>query len=112
MVAASGDENGHMEGLSHLGTPTSRLALAKPIMARHNKWTPQGQPHPAYPDSLAMPKMHERQFGFTVEAVHDFVKCLRDGKSPPTCGKDGLPNTQLLLAAERSADDCGAPVEV
>ncbi len=49
------------------------------------------------------PELHGRQMGFSVETMYHFVECVRDGNQPLTSGADGLLNTKLILAAEKSA---------
>ena len=58
------------------------------------------------------PEVHGRQVGFAVESIYHFVECVRDGRQPLTSGEDGLLNTRLILAAERSADECGAAIDL
>jgi len=81
-------------------------------IAMYTGRTPGGFPDASLPDVFVAPEVHGRQVGFAVESIYHFVECVRDGKRPLTSGEDGLVNTKLILAAERSADDDGRPVEV
>jgi len=49
--------------------------------------------------------------GFAIESMHHFVDCIRDSVQPLATGMDGLLNTRLILAAERSAQT-GLPVDL
>ena len=80
-------------------------------IAKYTAKTPAGFPHAEYPDMFITPKLHGRQMGFSVETIYHFVECVRDGKQPLTSGADGLLNTRLILAAEKSART-GKPVKV
>ena len=72
-------------------------------MAKYTASTPAGYPDTSFPDMFVTPEIHERQLGFAVESMYHFVECIRDGKEPLTSGEDGLLNTQVILAAEESA---------
>ena len=72
-------------------------------IAKYTAKTPAGFPHAEYPDMFITPELHGRQMGFSVETIYHFVECVRDGKQPLTSGADGLLNTRLILAAEKSA---------
>lgn len=80
-------------------------------IAKYTEKTPAGFPHAEYPDMFITPELHGRQMGFSVETIYHFVECVRDGKQPLTSGADGLLNTRLILAAEKSART-GKPVKV
>lgn len=80
-------------------------------IAKYTAKTPAGFPHAEYPDMFITPELHGRQMGFSVETIYHFVECVRDGKQPLTSGADGLLNTRLILAAEKSART-GKPVKV
>jgi predicted dehydrogenase len=80
-------------------------------IAKYTAKTPAGFPHAEYPDMFITPELHGRQMGFSVETIYHFVECVRDGKQPLTSGADGLLNTRLILAAEKSARR-GKPVKV
>ncbi len=86
--------------------PTHNRAIAK-----YTAKTPAGFPNASFPDMFVTPEIHGRQMGFGVESMYHFVDCLRDGKKPLTSGEDGLLNTQLILAAEKSARK-GIPIEL
>ncbi len=86
--------------------PTHGRAVEK-----YTATTPEGFPNTSYPDMFVMPEVHNRQVGLAVESIYHFVECVRDGVTPLTSGADGLLNTKLILAAERSAEK-GAAVEV
>ena len=78
-------------------------------VAKYTAKTPAGFPDASYPDMFVTPEIHNRQMGFCVEPMYQFVECIRDGKTPLTSGADGLLNTRILLAAEESAR-LGKPV--
>ena len=80
-------------------------------IAKYTAKTPVGFPHAEYPDMFITPELHGRQMGFSVETIYHFVECVRDGKQPLTSGADGLLNTRLILAAEKSARS-SKPVKV
>jgi len=79
-------------------------------IAKYTEATGGGFPDASLPDMFVMPEVHGRQVGFAAESVYHFVECVRDGRTPLTSGQDGLLNTRLILAAEASADQDGAPV--
>ncbi|HDZ19754.1 hypothetical protein LCGC14_0015990 [marine sediment metagenome] len=81
-------------------------------IAKYTDKTPAGFPDASLPDMFITPQVHGRQVGFAVESIYHFVECVRDGKRPITSGEDGLLNTRLILAAERSADEGGKPVDI
>jgi len=81
-------------------------------IAKYTDKTPAGFPDASLPDMFVMPEVHGRQVGFAAESVYHFVECVRDGKGPLTSGTDGLVNTRLILAAQKSADEGGKPVEI
>lgn len=80
-------------------------------IAKYTTKTPEGFPHPEFPDMFITPEIHGRQMGFSVEPIYHFVDCVRDGRQPLTSGEDGLLNTQLIVAAEESVRT-GKPVPV
>jgi predicted dehydrogenase len=80
-------------------------------VAKYTPRTPGGFPDASFPDMFVTPQVHGRQLGFAVEPIYHFVECIRDGKKPLTRGEDGLLNTKLIVAAERSAD-VGEAVEI
>lgn len=80
-------------------------------IAKYTAKTPAGFPHAEYPDMFITPELHGRQMGFSVETIYHFVECVRDGKQPLTSGADGLLNTRLILAGDKSART-GKPVKV
>jgi predicted dehydrogenase len=80
-------------------------------IAKYTAKTPAGFPHSAYPDMFITPQIHGRQLGFSVETIYHFIERVRDKKEPLTSGEDGLLNTRLILAAEKSAQT-GKPVRV
>jgi predicted dehydrogenase len=79
---------------------------------KYTEQTPGGYPHDPMPDMFVLPEVHGRQAGFAVRSIGHFVECIRDGTTPLTSGEDGLRNTRILLAAERSADVGGVPVDL
>ena len=81
-------------------------------IAKYTDKTPAGFPDASLPDMFITPQVHGRQVGFAVESIYHFVECVRDGKRPITSGEDGLLNTRLILATERSADEGGKPVDI
>jgi predicted dehydrogenase len=85
--------------------PTHCRAIAK-----HTEQTPGGYPDAAYPDMFCAPEVHGRQMGLAVESIYHFVECVRDNVPPLATGEDGLLNTRLIVAAEESAANDGAPV--
>ncbi|MFO7898906.1 MAG: Gfo/Idh/MocA family oxidoreductase [Planctomycetota bacterium] len=87
--------------------PTHSRALTK-----YTELTPLGYPNPSYPDMFVSPEVHGRQLGLAVESINHFVECVRDGEQPLATGQDGLLNTRLINAAEESAANDGAPVEL
>ena len=82
------------------------------VIAKYTARTLGGFPDASLPDMFVTPEVHGRQVGFAVESIYHFVECVRDGKRPITSGEDGLLNTRLILAAERSADEGGKPVDI
>ena len=82
-----------------------------PVIAKYTPSTPAGFPDASFPDMFVTPEVHGRQVGFAVESIYHFVECIRDGRTPLTCGQDGLLNTALILAAEESART-GKPVDI
>ncbi|MFW6159341.1 MAG: Gfo/Idh/MocA family protein [Planctomycetota bacterium] len=87
--------------------PTHSRALAK-----YTERPPGGHPNASYPDMFVSPEVHGRQLGLAVESINHFVECVRYGKQPLATGQDGLLNTRLIRAAEESAANDGAPVEL
>jgi len=81
-------------------------------IAKYTDSTPRGFPDASLPDMFVSPEVHGRQVGFAVESIYHFVECIRQGKAPLTSGADGLLNTRLVLAAERSADEGGRTIKV
>jgi predicted dehydrogenase len=81
-------------------------------LAKYTAKTPDGYPHPSYPDVFVAPEVHGRQLGLAVESIYHFVECVRDGKLPLATGEDGLLNTRLLVAAEESAVRGSEPIEI
>lgn len=84
--------------------PTHHGALAK-----YSAETTAGFPNPSYPDLFVSPEIYDKQMGFAVESMHHFVDCIRNQAKPLATGMDGLLNTRLILAAEKSAKT-GMPV--
>ncbi len=80
-------------------------------IAKYTTMTPEGFPHPEFPDVFITPEIHGRQMGFSVEPMYHFIECVRDGRQPLTSGEDGLLNTSLMVAAEQSART-GKPVDL
>jgi predicted dehydrogenase len=81
-------------------------------IAKHTAATAAGYPRPTLPDMFVTPEVHGKQAGFAVQSISHFVECLRDGVKPLTGGEDGLRNTRLITAAERSADNGSVPVDL
>ncbi len=81
-------------------------------ITKYTEQTLAGFPDASQPDMFVTPQVHGRQMGFAVESIYHFVECVRDGKQPLTSGADGLVNTRLIAAAERSADADGDSVEI
>lgn len=79
--------------------------------AKYTEKTPAGFPDTSFPDMFITPEIHGKQMGFAVESIYHFADCIREGKKPLTCGEDGLLNTRLILAAEKSANK-GLPVDI
>ena len=86
------------EGVINLDPTHSRS------FAKYTSSTPAGFPDASFPDMFITPEIHDRQLGFAVETMYHFVECIRDSTKPLTCGEDGLLNTRMILAAEKSAD--------
>ncbi|MGE5221829.1 MAG: Gfo/Idh/MocA family protein [Omnitrophica WOR_2 bacterium] len=84
--------------------PTHHGALAK-----YSAETVAGFPNPSYPDLFVSPEVYDKQMGFAVESMHHFVDCIHNQARPLATGLDGLLNTRLILAAEKSAQT-GMPV--
>ena len=81
-------------------------------LEKYTERTPEGFPNASYPDMFVGPEVHGRQVGLAIESIYHFVECVRDGRPPLTSGEDGLRNTRLILAAERSAASGSMPVEL
>jgi predicted dehydrogenase len=79
--------------------------------AKYSSQTIAGFPNPSWPDMFISPEIYGRQRGFAVESIYHFVECIRDNVRPLATGTDGLLNTRLILAAEKSAQ-IGVPVVV
>ena len=79
--------------------------------AKYSPQTIAGFPNPSWPDMFISPEIYGRQRGFAVESIYHFVECIRDTERPLATGMDGLLNTRLILAAEKSAQ-LGMPVVV
>lgn len=79
--------------------------------AQYSPKTAQGFPNPAFPDLFVTPEVYGKQVGFAVESIHHFVQCIQDKTPPLATGLDGLRNTRLILAAERSTL-AGMPVDI
>jgi len=79
---------------------------------KYTALTPEGFPHPSYPDVFVGPEVHGRQRGLAIESICHFVESVRDGTPPLTSGADGLRNTRLIVAAEQSAASGSTPVDV
>ena len=79
--------------------------------AKYSPQTITGFPNPSWPDMFISPEIYGRQRGFAVESIYHFVECIRDNVRPLATGMDGLLNTRLILAAEKSAQ-IGMPVVV
>ena len=78
---------------------------------KYTSGTKDGFPDAAFPDMIITPQIHGKQMGFAVESIYHFVDCIRDGRTPLATGRDGLLNTRLIMAAERSAQT-GLPVNL
>jgi predicted dehydrogenase len=86
--------------------PTHHGALTK-----YSPETTTGYPNLSYPDMFVTPEVYGKQVGFAVESMHHFVKCIQDKVNPLATGMDGLLNTRLILAAEKSVQT-GMPVSL
>jgi len=86
--------------------PTHHSAITK-----YSPETTAGFPNPSYPDMFVNPEVYGKQMGFAVESMHHFVKCIQDKVKPLATGMDGLLNTRLILAAEKSVQT-GMPVNL
>ena len=64
-----------------------------------------------YPNMLTLTEVQGRKQGFVVESIRHFVDCLVEDADPLVGVEDGLINTEVLVAAERSAET-GKPVEL
>jgi predicted dehydrogenase len=73
------------------------------MYAQYSPETTGGFPHLAYPDMIITPEIHGKQMGFAVESIAHFVDCIYTHTPPLATGQDGLLNTRLVLAAEKSA---------
>lgn len=78
---------------------------------KYTEQTPMGYPHHPFQDAVLMPVIHGRQVGFGAESIRYFADCLWEGRKPLVTGVDGLRATEILEAANKSAD-LGAPVQV
>ncbi len=77
--------------------------------AKYSPQTTTGFPNASLPDMFISPEIYGKQAGFAVESIYHFVECVRDKVKPFATGRDGLLNTHLILAAEKSAQT-GMPV--
>jgi predicted dehydrogenase len=79
--------------------------------AQYSPQTSGGFPRDAYPDMFITPEVYGRQMGFAIESIHHFVECIQNKVEPLASGSDGLLNTRLILAAEKSAES-GMPISL
>ena len=66
------------------------------------------QPNPmhiTYPDLMNTPVIQGRPAGFGYESIRSFIDALWEGKPPKVTGLDGLRCTEILCAAEESAQN-------
>jgi predicted dehydrogenase len=80
-------------------------------LEKYTEKTPAGFPDTSLPDMFITPVIHGRQKGFAVESILHFADCVRDQQTPLTSGMDGLLNTKLIQAAEKSAV-VGMPISI
>ena len=71
-------------------------------LAKYSGQTGKGFPHESFPDLLVHPVIHGKQMGFALESIYHFVDCVQNGEKPIATGTDGLLNTKLITAAEKS----------
>jgi len=64
-----------------------------------------------YPFLSASMEMYGKLQGFTLESIRHFVECVVEDEQPLVGLEDGLINTRVLAAAERSAET-GLPIEL
>jgi len=65
----------------------------------------------AYPNIIAQVEVHGKKLGFTLESIRYFVDCIAGDTEPLVGVDDGLANTKVLVACERSAET-GEPIDV
>ena len=78
---------------------------------KYTELTPQGYPDLPYADTAVLPVVQGQQVGYAAESIRHFVDCLWHDKLPLVGGFDGLRATEVILAAEQSAQ-INAPVKV
>ncbi len=64
-----------------------------------------------YPDVHCQPDVHGKTVGFTVEAIHYWVRCVVEDLEPLVTGQDGLEVTKVICAIEESVRT-GQPVDL
>ncbi|MBN1874815.1 MAG: Gfo/Idh/MocA family oxidoreductase [Anaerolineae bacterium] len=79
--------------------------------AKYTPQTIQGFPNAPFADMFITPEIHGKQMGFAVESISHFVDCIYHNRPPLATGHDGLLNTRLIQAAEKSAQ-IGMPVDL
>lgn len=65
----------------------------------------------SYPNMLTAYEVYGQKKGFVFESIRTFADCVIEDREPPVGIRDGLLNTQVLCAAERSARE-GMPVTI
>jgi predicted dehydrogenase len=78
---------------------------------KYNELTPHGYPDLPYADTAVSPVTQGRQVGYAAESIRYFIDCLWRDQQPLAGGVDGLRATEVILAAEQSAQ-LNAPVRV
>jgi len=92
-------------GTVYIDTSTNRM------MELYTDVIPDGYLRSHLPDMTLSPVIHGRQLGFALESIRHFIDCIYTGKQPLVGGIDGLRVTEVILAAEKSAE-IDRPVKV